>query len=621
MAKSAGNAISKGIIWVVLLLLIVGLAGFGATNFGGSVREVGRVGDTSIDTESYARALQQEIRGIEQQTGERLSFAEAQQYGLDGGVLQRLLALAALEDEADELGLSVGDGEIRNEVMNTRAFQGADGSFDRQAYEFALGNAGISVADYEEGLREEISRSLLQGALVAGIQPPAAFVDTLYTYAREMRDLSILVLGPDDLDSPIPEPSDGVLRNFYDANQNLFTLPERKRITYAWLTPEMVLDETGPTEEDLRALYEDRASEYNQPERRLAERLVFSDPADAEAAAAAIESGETDFDTLVADRGLTLDDVDLGEVSRDDLGDVAAEAVFDTTETGIVGPVESDLGAALYRVNAILRATETPFEDVEPELRAEFASAAARRRVESEIEPVEDLLAGGATLEEIGEETPFETNEIFYSPELASVNGQEIDAYETFREIAGETEIGDFPTLYELADGGLFALRVDEVVEPTVQPLEDVRDQALEAWRAERLRTRLADKAEAIREALAEGAAIEDQDGTLRTETGVLRDAFFEDLPSELATAAFTLNEGGISVLTAPDGAVLLRVDAIEMPDPEAPEAQEVRRNVTRTIGQGIAQDVTEAFTRALETEKGIQLNQQAVQAVNSQFN
>jgi peptidyl-prolyl cis-trans isomerase D len=66
MAK--GKA-SNFFVWVILLLLIVGLAGFGATNFGGGVQSVGRVGDTEIDIDRYARELQQEMRALSAEQG------------------------------------------------------------------------------------------------------------------------------------------------------------------------------------------------------------------------------------------------------------------------------------------------------------------------------------------------------------------------------------------------------------------------------------------------------------------------------------------------------------------------------------------------------------------------
>ena len=43
-----GTSISKGFVWVILALLIVGLAGFGASNLSGTVRSVGAVGDNRL---------------------------------------------------------------------------------------------------------------------------------------------------------------------------------------------------------------------------------------------------------------------------------------------------------------------------------------------------------------------------------------------------------------------------------------------------------------------------------------------------------------------------------------------------------------------------------------------
>jgi hypothetical protein len=61
MAKGKSSNI---FVWILMGLLIVGLAGFGATNFGGTITSVGRVGDTEIEVNTYARALEQELRAI-----------------------------------------------------------------------------------------------------------------------------------------------------------------------------------------------------------------------------------------------------------------------------------------------------------------------------------------------------------------------------------------------------------------------------------------------------------------------------------------------------------------------------------------------------------------------------
>jgi peptidyl-prolyl cis-trans isomerase D len=46
---------------------------------------------------------------------------------------------------------------------------------------------------------------------------------------------------------------------------------------------------------------------------------------------------------------------------------------------GIAGPLPSEFGPALYRINAILAATETTFEEARETLKPELAADAARR--------------------------------------------------------------------------------------------------------------------------------------------------------------------------------------------------------------------------------------------------
>lgn len=61
MARGKKNKGTNIVVWVILVLLIVGLAGFGATNFGGTVNSIGKVGDREIGVQRYARDLQNQI--------------------------------------------------------------------------------------------------------------------------------------------------------------------------------------------------------------------------------------------------------------------------------------------------------------------------------------------------------------------------------------------------------------------------------------------------------------------------------------------------------------------------------------------------------------------------------
>jgi peptidyl-prolyl cis-trans isomerase D len=93
--------------WILLGFLFLGLAGFGAANFGGSVQTIGSVGDRDIPVTTYYRALQNELRATEAQFGQQLTLQQAQAFGITDRVLSRVVIESALDSEAARISLSV----------------------------------------------------------------------------------------------------------------------------------------------------------------------------------------------------------------------------------------------------------------------------------------------------------------------------------------------------------------------------------------------------------------------------------------------------------------------------------------------------------------------------------
>lgn len=613
MAKK-GKA-SQLVVWVLLGLLIVGLAGFGTGNFGGSVRSVASVGSSEIDLNTYGRALQQEMQAYAEATGETAAFTDLQAQGLDRAVLQGLLGTAALDEATRMAGLSVGDERVSQQIVQIPAFQGVNGSFDREAYEFMLERSGMTVAGFEDSVRAELSRNLLQAALSAGLAPQPAYADAIYRYVGERRTLSIVRLDETALDAPVPAPDAAAVQAEYEANPGRYTLPERKKITYAWLTPAMVAETIDVSEDELRAEYAAR-EDYNMPERRIVERLAFADTAAAQNAMDAIASGTASFDDYLTERNLTVDDVTMGEVARDDLEAAAAEAVFALSEPGVAGPAQSAIGPALFRVALILDAQSVPFEDARQELLTDLRLERAERQIVDRIDPLEDLLAGGATLEELAEETDMQLGTIDWAGPVPD----SIASYDLFNAAAATVGPDDFPEIAQLDDGALFALRLDEIVAPTLQPLDSVRDAATTAAHEDAVRAALKTRADAILAALDAGQSLTEQGLGVETVPGVTRTAIPDAVPLDASESIFTMGEGETQIVE--DGAtlVLLHLDAILPPDPQDANAGLIRQALTQQASEQIAQDVLTQIARAVEASEGISINQAALNAVHSQL-
>ncbi|MEM8732477.1 MAG: SurA N-terminal domain-containing protein [Pseudomonadota bacterium] len=608
------NKASKLAVWVLMGLLIVGLAGFGATSLTGTLRTVGHVGDEQISVDAFAREVQQEMRAAQAQFNQPVTMDMARAIGLDQQALSRLVLVASLDGEAKDMGLSVGDETLRQEIQRISAFQGPGGQFDRDTYRLALDGIGLSESEFESDLRDESGRTILQGAVVSGISMPAEVTEAIVDFVGARRSFTWTPLDESDLTTPLPDPDDATLEVFYGGNPDLFRLPETKVITYALLSPTMILDSVEVDETTLRELYDDRRDLYDVPERRLVDRLVFSTEAEAQDALAQLEVGGTSFEQLVTDRGLSLLDVDMGDVTLGDLDDAGA-AVFDADFGAVVGPFPTALGPALFRVNGIVAARQTSFEEAEPELRDQLAGDRARRVIEAQAEDINDLFAGGATLEDAANDTDMELGQINWSEEVTDG----VAGYETFRQLAGAVSAEDFPEIAFLDDGSIVALRLDEILPERPEPFADAINDVANAWRATEIETRLTAQAEDVVAALSSGASFADQGLEGREEIGLTRSEFVAGAPFSLIVEVFEMEPGTARLVSGPGGVALVRLDAT-LPPADNDQTAQLRTTLSRQLDQQLATGLFQAFASDTQLRGNPQIDMNAVNAVLNSF-
>lgn len=610
--KMSARNIGAGILMAILAL---SLLGFGVEGFGGGARTIGSVGDRNISTDEYARALQNELRALQSQIGQPVTMEQARMFGIDQRVLEQIVTGAVLDNEAESLGISAGDEVVQREIFEISAFRGAGGQFDREAYRFALQNAGMSETEFEESIRRDVARTILQLSVIGGASAPDALVEPLLSFEAQTRDFSVVTLDESTLPEPIGTPSEAELVAFHEAEIDRYTMPEGKALRYAWITPEMMVDVIDIDEQILRDAYEARRNEFMQPERRLVERLIFPDALSAEDAMARIEEGTAEFEDLVAERGLELEDTDMGDVSRAQLG-AAGDAVFALDAPGVTGPVQTSLGPAIFRMNAVLSAQETTFEEAREQLRDEQLADLAQRALADDIDLYEDLLAGGATVEDLAQDTDMRAGTLDWRPDTR----EGIAAYQSFREIARQVQMDDFPEIHVLEDGGLFSVEMVDVLPAAPRPLDEIRDEVTRDWREAQILDALRARADEVAGMLRAGEAPGEAGRAPIRFEGITRNDMLPDLPRALVAEAFEARPDEIRQFE--DGARLhlVQLHEINSPDLLLDTVQEARDSLRLQLEQSVAQDLFAYFTAALRDETSISLDQRVIEAVQSNF-
>jgi len=618
MAKALRSKSTNVFVWILMLLLIVGLAGFGAGSFGGSFSSIGSVGDEKVPLKTYIRALNNQLSQISQQTGQQFSLEQAKILGVDRQVLEQVLAIAALDGQTKKAGISVGDEAVRNQLMDTQVFQGLNGKFDEKAYEFALRQADLSASEYDEILRRENARFLLQNAISGAIISDDTYALTLLKFHRQKRNFDWVRLNSSHLEKPVSDPSGTQIELFYKENPKNYTLPENRNITYAYLSPEMLFEGINLEKDELKKLYQDNIDQYVVEEKRSIQRLVFSNQTEATIALSSVQDGDKTFEQLVTERGLTLQDIDLGAIGASELGLEASEKIFGSKEIRLYGPHMSDLGPALYNVVSILNGKTISFEEAQKNLEFERKFEYATNLIDGMANDLDDLLASGATIEELSNDTEMELKKISFNLET-DLKG--LEATSEFKLEASRLSQEDYPTLLNSSDGGLFAIRLDAINPPTLQALEKVEAQVKIDWKKKETINQLKLIANDIAAKFKNGSDLKNLGLIVNNTNDIVRGGSVEGLPKSILPKIFNLNMGEIAQDDTDKYIFIAKLNSILEFDETAEENKKWIEYLTLQRDNQLAQDYLESFIVSIQDIEGVTIDQKSLNAVESSLN
>ncbi len=616
MLERLRGAVKSWVAQVLLGLLVLSFAVWGVGDIaGGFSTKVATVGEQEIEAELYANVLRRE----QQRFG--IDPSEIRSSGLDRFVLARMIREAAFEDQMRRLGVSAPDSAVAAQARAEAAFQ-VGGQFDATQYANSVRRAFGTVAAYEETVRRALASGLLMAAASEGAQAPPRAGAALARRSLQTRRFEALIL---DAARHAPEPDapdDAALAQHLRDNADAFTRPERRDATWLHVDPVAMAESIDIDEAELRALYAARSEFYVTPETREIDQIVYADEATARDARARLDAGEADFDALLAERGLSRADAALGPVTRADLRGDRAEAAFALDAPGVAGPARLPTGYALLDVRAIAEEVAIPFEAARAELRREIGADMARPDADRLAEEIEDLRAGGATLEEVAAELGLETGGVEgvtragIGPDGARVEG--VAARDAVLAEIFDAEQGAERDMLRLQDGGYAVVRVDAVAPAATPALDEIRAAVAEDWARARRRDALAEIARAALERIEAGETLErvalDFDAAPVALGPLRRDDPDPRLSAEARDALFSAEPGAAALSLSGQRAVIAVLREVIEPESVAREAAQL----DAALAQSIAQDQLEYLGRALEAEAGATVNERAADSVIS---
>ena len=585
---------------------------------------VARVGDYDITVAQFRQMYLLQLENYRQQSSGEVSEEVLRSLGIDRQILLGMIARYAAVAEAERIGLSVSDAEVRHRIVNLPGFQ-VNGQFVGEAryrQSLAFQRPPMTPAQFEEEVRRDIMFERLEAAVTGWIAVSDEEIAAEHRRRNEKVRVQVVAFRGDDYLEEL-EATDEEIEALYEEDSLSYELPEKRQLRFLLVDESTIFESISPADEEVQQFYDANSSQYTTPGQVRASQILLrigdQDEAEVEARAAELAAearGGADFAELARehsqDEATAEAGGDLGMFGRGRMVAEVEAAAFDMEVDAVSDPVKSAIGFHVLQVTEKQEETRQPLEEVreaiENTLKNERATTRAddlARAIAADVETPQDLeraaSARGFELQEsgfVGRGEPILG--LGFAPQVSA---------EAFQLEEGEV-VGPIQT----PTGPAF-VTVTGLQDPVIPPLDEVREDVARDVRNRKALERAREEAEAAVGSLRDGedfaAAAEAAGLTVGTSELISRGAAFPEVGVSAAVeqAAFELPVGGVSGILEAGGETLAVVRLVEREDVTPEQIAEASDAVRSDLLQSRRAEFYSAYMSRVQEQLGVDVD------------
>ena len=455
--------------------------GTGDMGFGGSSALV-EVGSQRVTETDISDAMQRQLEEARRQNPEATYATIAADFD---PLLQALIDQRILIAFAEKNGFVLSKRLVDAEIAQLPQAQGLNRQFSEEAYRAFLAQRRMTDAQ----VRDIIKGGLLQRLMLAPIaSSPRVSVGMATPYA------SMLLEAREGEAAAIPvqpfaaglKPSDAEIQKFYADNRARYTIPEQRVLRFARLGPETV-GSVSASDQEIANYYKANAATYAAKDTRTLTQVVVQDRQSAQTIAARAKSGASLAEAAGGGAAVTT----LADQSREAYagvaGQAAANAVFSASSGAVLGPIQSDFGWIVTKVDSVARSGGKSLEAARPEIAARLTAEKRKAAIEDKADQLQNAVDDGANFAEAAKAAGLQTSQtppiVAAGTSLTERGFRLPDGYAGAVKAGFEIAAGDPPEIVALPDeAGYVMVAPGDVVPAAPPPLASIRDRVAADW-------------------------------------------------------------------------------------------------------------------------------------------
>jgi peptidyl-prolyl cis-trans isomerase D len=488
--KFTKTPIGKLVIAVPAMGILAGFAmsdiqqfGSGGLGLSMGANTLAEVGSEKIEEREVAAAMQRRLETL-RQTKPDATYADL--VGEFDGILESVINQRVLISFAEKSNFVISKRLVDAELTQLPGTQGLNGKFSDASYRAFLAQRRMTDAEVRDLMKGGLVQRLLLTPVAGSARASVGMATPYANSLLEAREGEGAVLPLEAFTAGL-KPTDADLQRFFTAQGGRYTVPEQRTLRIARVDPAAVASVT-PSDAEIAKYYKDNAAQYAVSDTRDISQVVVQDKAVADGIAKRARAGGTLAAAAAAAKGAAV--TTLKAQSRaayaDVAGDPAAGQVFGAADGAIVGPVKTDFGWAVVRVDSVTKKGGKTLEQARGEISAKLLADKRRQALEDIADAVQSAIDDGATFEEAvaaGKLTASTTPLITRAGTSLVQPGYRVDQADAPILKSGfDIPAGDPPELVALADNAYALVAPGEIVAAAPPPLAKIRDRVAADW-------------------------------------------------------------------------------------------------------------------------------------------
>jgi peptidyl-prolyl cis-trans isomerase D len=375
-----------------------------------------QVGDQEITVGEFRTVYLQQLQNYQAQSGGGITPEILQSMGIDRQILQQMIDEYAALQEAERLGVTVSDAEVRERIVSFPAFQQNGQFIGEQAYIQVLRvqQPPMSPTDFEENIRRSLMLERLQAVVTDWITVTDEDLQQEHVRRNEKVRVSAISFRADDFREGI-EATDEDVAALFEQSTSDYMVPEKRRLRFVLIDVPALKAGFAPSDADVRSYYDNSLDRYTEPVALRASHILLrtegKDAAEVQAQAESIVAearGGADFAELARqyseDDGTKEVGGDLGTIAPGQMVPEFEGAAYALAEDEISDPVSSMFGLHIIKATEKSGGTSQTFDEVRESIvdllkqeSADTRASALAQAMAAEITSAEEPAAAMST--------------------------------------------------------------------------------------------------------------------------------------------------------------------------------------------------------------------------------